>query len=401
MRFSEPIKALKEPLFARLYLAQAISLLGDAFTWMGIALLAFEFGGNESSKILATALTLRVTAFILFGSYAGVLADRFSRKKIMIITNLFRMVIVFSLAFVNNAWQLYVLIFLLNIFNAFFTPSYKACIPQLISKKENYGNAIALSNGTWQMLGILGPGLAGALAVVWGARQIFFFDAFSFVISSILVFFIPISTMATPGIDIKSSFRSIRGNILKGTKLLFTIVPIRFSLLIELAAAIAGAQIIVNSVGHIRGDLLLSDKEYGWTMAAFGIGATIGAFTANSLDKSRNKTILLAIGALLLGVSVSLANFVSLEAFIILWVIAGLGQNFACMPSQILIAENIRLEEQGKVYGSHFAWTHLWWALGYIIAGFTGAFCKSCDFLMGGLLSLGLLAAIILYRYFR
>ena len=53
MRISEPLKALKEPLFTKLYIAQAISLLGDAFTWIGIALLAFEFGGNQSAKVLA------------------------------------------------------------------------------------------------------------------------------------------------------------------------------------------------------------------------------------------------------------------------------------------------------------------------------------------------------------
>ena len=69
MKIIEPIKSLKDPLFAKLYVAQTISLLGDAFTWVGIALLAFEFGGNQSAKILATALTLRVTAFIIFGSY--------------------------------------------------------------------------------------------------------------------------------------------------------------------------------------------------------------------------------------------------------------------------------------------------------------------------------------------
>jgi NRE family putative nickel resistance protein-like MFS transporter len=56
-------------------------LLGDAFTWVGIALLAFQFGGNHSAAILSTALTLRVTAFMLFGPYAGVLADRIDRKK--------------------------------------------------------------------------------------------------------------------------------------------------------------------------------------------------------------------------------------------------------------------------------------------------------------------------------
>src|SRR5512138_269248 len=109
MRFLEPIKILKQPLFARLYIAQGISLLGDSITWVGIALLAYEFGGNHSAGILSAALTLRVSAFILFGSYAGIIADRFSRKKIMIITNMFRMVIVFSFAFVSATWQLYIL----------------------------------------------------------------------------------------------------------------------------------------------------------------------------------------------------------------------------------------------------------------------------------------------------
>ena len=398
MRLSGPLKALKEPLFAKLYFAQAISLLGDSFTWMGIALLSFEFGNNQSAKILATALTLRVTAFIIFGSYAGVLADLVSRKKIMIVTNLFRMLIVFSLAFVKSVLQLYVLIFILNVFNAFFTPAYKACIPQLIRRKEKYGDAISLSNATWQLLGILGPGLAGALAVVLGSRQIFFFDAVSFIVSSILVFYIPIANLNNEGPVITSSFINIWNDVLNGMKLLFRNPPVRFSLLIELIAAIAGAQIIVNSVGHIKADLLLSDKEYGWIMAAFGVGATIGAFTANSIDKSKSKAALMFVGALILSTAISLANIVSYEILIILWVIAGLGQSYADMPSQILIAENINPGQQGKVYGSHFALTHLWWALGYIFAGYTGTFFKTYDFFMGVVFSLFFLAVISLYR---
>ena len=193
---------------------------------------------------------------------------------------------------------------------------------------------------------------------------------------------------------------NIWNDVLNGTKLLFRNQPIRFSLLIELIAAIAGAQIIVNSVGHIKADLLLSDKEYGWIMAAFGIGASVGAFTANSIDKSRSKAIIMIAGALILASAVSLANIVSYEVLIILWVIAGLGQSYADMPSQILIAENINLEQQGKVYGSHFAWTHLWWAIGYIIAGYTGTNFKTHDFLIGGVLSLIFLAVIFLYRLF-
>lgn len=402
MKILEPLKSLKEPLFAKLYLAQTVSLLGDAFTWIGIALLAFEFGGNQSAKILATALTLRVTAFIIFGSYAGVLADRFNRKAIMIFTNVARMLIVFSLAFVTAVWHLYILIFLLNIFNAFFTPSYKACIPQLIKNKENYANAITLSNATWQLLGMLGPGLAGALAIWLGSRQIFIFDAASFIISSVLVFMIPISLLKkdeTP--NSQSSLINVWQDIVKGTTLLFKNPPIRFALLIELVAAIAGAQILVNTVGHIKGDLLLTNKEYGWAMTAFGIGATIAAFTSNIFDKSKNKTRLLIVGAIMLAVSISLGNIVPFGILLVLWIIAGLGQSFTEMPSQILIAENIAIEEQGKVYGSHFAWSHLWWAIGYPIAGLTGTYFKSNEFLIGGIITVILLGIICAYRFLK
>lgn len=395
MRFLEPIKTLKEPLFRRLYIAQGISLLGDSVTWLGIALLAYEFGGDKSSEILATALTLRVTAFVMFGSYAGIVADRFSRKKIMIITNLFRMIIVISFAFLNSSWQLYILIFLLNIFNAFFSPAYKATVPQLISSKENYGNAIALSNATWQLLGVLGPGLAGILAVAWGSREIFFIDAFTFVISSLIILFIPIRSVLTEK-ENTFSLRSTWNDMVTGTRLVFGNGSIRFAILIELAAALAGAQVMVNSIGHIKGELNLGDSEYGLVMAAFGIGATIAAFTSSTIDKSRDKSRILSIGAFILGAAVLSANFVSFNTLIVLWVIAGLGISFADMPSQILIAENIEAGQQGKAYGSHFAWTHVWWATGYIMAGVSGTYLKHSCFLAGGLAALVFLFILLL-----
>ncbi len=184
---TNPFSPLKEKIFLKLYFSQTISLLGDAFTWVGIALLAFQFGGENSAAILSIALTLRVTAFILFGPYAGVLADRIDRKKIMYITHFVRMGIVGCLPFVTEAWQIYVLIFFLNIFNAFFTPAYKAAIPQSIKSEKNYSSGIALSNATNQLLGVLGPGLAGGVAAWLGARQIFFLDAASFIISAVFI----------------------------------------------------------------------------------------------------------------------------------------------------------------------------------------------------------------------
>ena len=395
---SQPFTALKNKLFARLYFAQTISLLGDSFTWVGIALLSFEFGGIHSAKILSTALILRVAAFIIFGTYAGVIADRFDRKKIMIITHLGRMFVVGSFPFVNEVWQMYVLIFLLNIFNSFFIPAYKAAIPQFISKKEEFGNAIVLSNATWQLLGVLGPGLAGGMAALMGLRQIFLFDAASFIFAAILIFLIPGNLIIKNDAALKTeSIKSMGTDILIGTKLLFQKRPIRFALFIELVAAIAGAQILVNTIGHLKGGLHLTNVHYGWIMAAFGVGATIAAFTTNFVDRSKNKTRILIIGAAMISLSIGMANMAHYWILVILWILAGLGQSYTEMPSQILIAENTVLSQQGRVYGAHFAWSHLWWALGYLIAGITGTYFGNSEFLIGSILSLILLMAVCIY----
>ena len=81
-----------------------------------------------------------------------------------------------------------------------------------------------------------------------------------------------------------------------------------------------------------------------------------------------------------------------------LWLLAGLGQSLAEMPSETLIAENIDSGDQGKVYGSHFAFSHLWWAITYPIAGLLGTMFPRREFLLGGLLTL-MLAIIAMFIF--
>ncbi|AMP99758.1 MFS transporter [Pedobacter cryoconitis] len=391
----EPFQALRHKAFAILYFAQTISLLGDAFTWVGLALLSYQFGKENSAVILASALTLRVVAFIIFSPFAGVLADRVDRKNILYITHFIRMAIICCLPFVNAEWQIYVLVFLLNVFNAFFTPTYKSIIPQVVDQR-NYRQAIGLSTATFQLLGVLGPGLAGIIAVWFGPRDIFFVDAASFILAGILILMLPAQLISRPAHPISEKPLSAWADVVKGAKLLFGNKLIRFALAIEFISAIAGAQILVNTVGHIKSGLLLGDKQYGWAMAAFGIGAAVAAFVAGNLDKSKSRRVSLIVGVLLLGLAIAGANYVSYTVLLVLWLFAGLGQSLAEMPSETLIGENIASVEQGKVFGSHFAFSHLWWAIAYPIAGFTGSYFPGNDFLYGGIISLGILAIALL-----
>lgn len=393
---TEPFKALENKTFAKLYLAQTVSLLGDAFSWVGLALLAYQINKENSSTILATALTLRVTAFIIFSPFAGVVADKVDRKKILYVTHFIRMAIISCLPFIDAEWQIYVLVFLLNVFNAFFTPTYRAVIPQIIEGKY-FRDAVGLSTATFQLLGVLGPALAGIVAVWLGARQIFFLDAVSFIVAAILILSIPHQELQKGVMDEDKQPKNNWGEVIKGIRLLFGSNILRFALAIEFVSAIAGSMILVNTISHIKNNLFLDDKYYGGVMAVFGIGAAVSAFILGSLDKTKTRSISLISGALLLGLSICFANYVSYSVLIIFWLLAGLGQSLAEMPSETLIAENIASENQGKVYGSHFAFSHLWWAIAYPIAGFLGTSFPNNSFLIGGVLTLivGIMAIMI------
>ncbi|MBO0354891.1 MFS transporter [Muricauda ruestringensis] len=392
----EPFQALRNKVFTKLYVAQTISLLGDAITWVGLALLAYQFGEERAAAILATALTLRVTAFIIFSPFAGVLADRIARKKILYVTHFIRMALVGVLPFINAEWQIYVLVFLMNVFNAFFSPTYRSVIPQVVDKKL-YRQAIGLSAATYQVLGVLGPGLAGILAVWFGAREIFFVDAVTFIIAGIMLVTLPKSFSRRNQTDVRKKHPFKWQDVTKGIKLLFQNKYVRFALFIELVSAMAGAFILVNTIVLIKSGLNLTDKEYGWVMAAFGVGAAIAAFVSGALDKTKSRQVSLMLGALVLGLAISAANYLSFPLLLMFWVFAGLGQSLAEIPSETLIGENIPDEEQGKVYGSHFAFSHLWWAFAYPVAGYLGTAFPNKYFLYGGILTLLLLAVVFLF----
>lgn len=304
-----PFQSLRNPVFAHLYAAQTTSLLGDALTWVGLALLAFELGGANSAQILAFALTLRVTAFVL-----------------------------------------------------------------------------------------LSP-LAGAVAAFMGARNIFFLDAATFLVSAALVLTLPgrlqspeaEAAQSKPGAEVP---RVTLKTLLEGTRRLWTDGLMRYALLLELVAAVSGALILVNTVGYVKGQLGLDTTHYGWVMSAFGVGATVAALLTGVLDKRLARTTFVLAGALLTSLAVLPANQVSLYPLLMLWLIAGAGQNWVNLTTQTIIAEQTPEEFQGRVYGAHFAWSHLWWAFAYPLAGFLGTRFATDSFLYGGFLALALLAGI-------
>lgn len=232
-----------------------------------------------------------------------------------------------------------------------------------------------------------------------GGKGNFLCRCVSFIIAGILILTLPGELLQKT----KSTDKPLSAwqDVLKGARLLFGNKLLRIALSIEFISAIAGAQILVNTIGHVKTGLNLSDRHYGIVMACFGLGAAVAAFVSGSIDKSKSRSVSLIAGTLLLGFAITGANYLGYTPLLILWLMAGFGQSLAEIPSETLIGENIADEEQGKVFGSHFAFSHLWWAIAYPIAGYLGTNYAGVNFLYGGIMTLALLMIFLFLRRIR
>lgn len=391
MRAFAVFRPLSNRRFARLYAAQAISQVGDALTWVALALLAYELAGARAAVVLGVALTLRVSAFVVLSPWAGVLADRVERRTMLFVTHLGRAAVIVLMPFVTDLWQVYVLTLLLNAFTAFFTPTNQATVPLLVGRSEA-SRAFALSSATTEILGIVGPGLAGILAVWAGGRTLFFIVAFTFLLAALLILTLPSLRANAGGAAAADRWRDVRD----GTARLWRDPPIRFALLMELVAAITGALILTVTVVRVKDGLGLGDVQYGWVMALYGLGATLASLAFGAAGGRVPRTLIILIGAAITSLAILPADAASFVPLLGLWLLAGVGQNWVNLPTETLLAERTEEHAQGRVYGAHFAWSHLWWAFTYAVASLLSTRFADKAFLYGGLLALASLALITL-----
>jgi len=173
--------------FRRLWLAQIVSENGDWFYTLAIYSLLLEMTGKASS--VAMALVLQVLPHTLLGPLAGVVNDRFSRRKVMIVTDLLRMVIVACMLLVRSRgffWVIYPLLFLETVMVAFFEPARNAVIPNVVAA-DDVIVANTLSSATWSFDLAIGSVLGGVVAAWLGRDAVFVINSLSFAASASLI----------------------------------------------------------------------------------------------------------------------------------------------------------------------------------------------------------------------
>ena len=129
----ESVNPLRNPDFRRLFSAQVIALVGTGLSTVALTLLAYDLAGGNAAAVLGTALAFKMIAYVVFAPIVGGVAHRFARKPFLILMDIVRALVVLAMPFVTEVWQIYVLIFVLNLFASGFNPVFSAMSPDSVT----------------------------------------------------------------------------------------------------------------------------------------------------------------------------------------------------------------------------------------------------------------------------
>lgn len=382
--------------FRRLFAAQITSLVGSGFTQVALALLAFDLMRVEAAAVLGIVWSSRVLASVMFAPIFGGLVHLLPRKAWLIGLDLGRALLVCGLFWVDQPLVLYVLIFLINVLSAGFTPVFQAVLPDVFPDESRYTRALAHSRLAYEMERVLSPALAGLALLLVTYHSLFLLNALSFVVSALLLL---LTVFPNAAQDERTG--GILHNITYGINGYLRTPRLQGLLALQLVVAATGAVVIVDTVGYVQGDLGLSEQATVWVMVASGAGAMLAArLTPWLLENhfSDRKLMLLAGGMMLLALAPVILWTVTVLVLAVCWAGIGFASAIVLTISGRLITRSCHEGDRSAFFSANFALSHLMWLLCYPLAGWWGAESIAQGALGLGVLGvIGLLAAIRLW----
>lgn len=273
-------------------------------------------------------------AYVGVSPIVGGFADRLPRRAFLVAMDTVRAAIALLLPFVDAVWQIYLLIFLLQSASAGFTPTFQATIPDVLPEEKEYTKALSLSRLAYDLESLLSPALAAALLAVMSFHWLFVGTAFGFAASALLVL-----SSAIPQVAGKEPARSFRDRVTRGVRIYLATPRLRALLALNLAAAAAGAMVIVNTVVYVRDVLARPEPDVAVALAVFGGGSMLVALALpRLLERLSDRTAMLS-GATVLALGLSSLGALSLRqpvgwaVLLTAWFMLGLGYSAVLTPT--------------------------------------------------------------------
>lgn len=386
------LATLKNPTFRHLFAAQIVALVGTGLATVALGLLAWHLAGDDAGAVLGTALAIKMVAYVTLAPVAAAIAERLPRRAFLVALDLIRASVIAFLPFVDQVWQVYVLIFFLQAASAGFTPAFQAVIPDVLKDEEDYTNALSLLRLAEDLEQLASPMLAAALLTVVSFPVLFAGTVAGFIGSALLVVTarLPSRAKAEPG--------QFWADVTKGIRIYTRTPRLRGLMVMEAAVAAAGAMVYVNTVVLVQARLGLGEESVALAFAGFGAGSMLAAFLLpRILDRLDDRPVMIG-GAALMVAGVALVPLVGgLSALIALWAVIGFGFSLTQTPIGRIINRSARETDRGAVFAAQFALSHACWLVTYPLAGWIGAGAG----LSAAALSLAVIGAVGVAAVFR
>lgn len=296
--------ALAIPNFRRLWIGQTISQFGDGLTGLAILITINQLTGSTAA--MAAMVIVLAVPQLIFGLISGVFVDRWDRKRIMIVSDLLRGILVLGLVFVQHpqdVWIFYVLGFLQALVGTFFTPAKSALVPTIVERGSLLA-ANALSQTTQVITGVVGSAVAGVLVGLSGAAwPAFTLDAASFFISAFFIARISVPRQVETAVG---NVREIFGQLWEGLQYLFS-QRLLVGVLVTFAVTMLGLGAVnVLIVPFLVNQLAVPTEILGVIEAAQVIGMVLGSAVVATLAARLKVNQIITAGIMLVGLFVAL-----------------------------------------------------------------------------------------------
>jgi len=278
--------------FRRLWFGQVISELGNWFNFIA-ALGLVRVVSNAAPEVTTLILISRLVPFTLFSPLAGAFVDRWSRRTVMIVTDILRVIVALGFLLVRrpqDLWIAYLCTALLSFFGAFFEAAKNAAVPNITGERDLLaGNALMFSSRF--LLMSVGAALGGWTASTVGYKAAFIINAVSFLLSAYSVWLVPDKETRQAPSDTavekqkRSLYAGYWSDIREGWSYIVSHAPVATILLVNIVWAIGGGAInlILDRLGAFvyKGQYGIdADSAVGVLYFANGLGLFVGMMVA-------------------------------------------------------------------------------------------------------------------------
>ncbi|MDX9773796.1 MAG: MFS transporter [Bacteroidales bacterium] len=347
-RVKTVFRSLKYRNYRLFFSGQSVSLIG---TWMQrIALPWVVYHMTGSAFLLGVVgFAAQIPTFLL-APIAGVITDRWNRYKVLLATQVLAMIQAGILAWLSltgnlDIWHIVVLSVVMGCINSFDVPARQSFVVDMVEKKEDLGNAIALNSMMFNGARLIGPSVAGLMISITGEGICFLTNALSylFVIASLMA-------MHVPDKQVKKNDNHIFMELKEGFKYTFGFSPIKHLILLLSLVSLMGMSYSVLMPVFAKEILHGGSHTYGFLMGAAGSGALLGALFLASRETVIKLGRLIPAAASLFGTGLVVLSFSShFVVSVILMVFIGLGMMLHTAASNTILQTITDDDKRGRV----------------------------------------------------